>query len=254
MIASYIICTTPRSGSTLLCKLLASTGKAGQPDSFYHRPKFMREWADEWGLSDSGTFSKSDFDRAYLAAAMKAGDAGTGIFGLRLQQKYLELLSQTLDHIYPGLLSDKDRFERAFGKTLYLHLTREDKVAQAVSLVKAEQSGLWHLNADGTELERSAEPQEIHYDLKRIYQEFVALERDDNAWDSWFKQQEITPVRIRYEALAKNPSATLIQIFEALEIEPPDLGKIEPEVAKLADAESLVWMRRFRADLQSTAK
>ena len=61
-------------------------------------------------------------------------------------------------------------------------------------------------------------------------------------------------MRIRYEALAENPSATLIQIFEALEIEPPDLGKIEPEVAKLADAESLASMRRFWADLQSTAK
>lgn len=254
MIASYIICTTPRSGSTLLCKLLASTDKAGQPDSFYHRPEFMREWADEWGLSDTGTLSKSDFDRAYLDAAMKAGDAGTGIFGLRLQQEYLGLLSQTLDLIYPELLSDRDRFERAFGKTVYLHLTREDKVAQAVSLVKAEQSGLWHLNADGTELERLAAPQEIHYDFERIHREVVALERDDHAWDLWFKQQEITPVQIRYEALAENPSGTLIQIFDAFEVELPNLGNIQPVVAKPADTESLEWMCRFRADLQAAIK
>ena len=254
MIASYIICTTPRSGSTLLCKLLASTGKAGQPDSFYHRPEFMREWADEWGLSDTGTLTKSDFDRAYLAAAMKAGDAGTGIFGLRLQQEYLQLLSQTLDQIYPQLPSDGDRYQRAFGKTLYLHLTREDKVAQAVSLVKAEQSGLWHLNSDGTELERLAAPQELHYDFGRIHREVVSLEQDDQAWDNWFKQQKVTPVQIRYEALAENPAGTLIQIFEALEIEPPNVDNIEPAVAKLADSKSLEWMRRFRADLQSITK
>jgi LPS sulfotransferase NodH len=254
MIASYIICTTPRSGSTLLCKLLASTGKARQPDSFYHRSEFMREWADEWGLSDSDTLSTSDFERAYLAAAVKAGGAGTGIFGLRLQQEYLRLLSQTLDLGYPKLLSDRARFEHAFGRTLYLHLTREDKVAQAVSLVKAQQSGFWHLNADGTELERLAEPQEVHYDFERIHREVVALEHDDHAWDIWFKQQEIIPVRIRYETLADNPSGTLIQMFDTFEIEPSNLGNIEPEVAKLADAESLEWMRRFRADLQSTAK
>ncbi|MEM1201062.1 MAG: Stf0 family sulfotransferase, partial [Pseudomonadota bacterium] len=28
---AYVICTSPRSGSTLLCKLLAPTGIAGKP-------------------------------------------------------------------------------------------------------------------------------------------------------------------------------------------------------------------------------
>ena len=35
---SYVLCTSPRSGSTLLCKLLAATGVAGNPDSYFHRP------------------------------------------------------------------------------------------------------------------------------------------------------------------------------------------------------------------------
>jgi LPS sulfotransferase NodH len=52
-------------------------------------------------------------------------------------------------------------------------------------------------------------------------------------------------VRIRYETSAENPSGTLIQIFDAFEIEPPNLPNIELEVAKLADAESLEWIRRF---------
>src|ERR1700761_9174260 len=116
MTTSYIICTTPRSGSTLLCKLLASTSKAGDPHSFYHRAEYMREWAAKWGLPDADTVPENDFDSAYLAAVVKAGKAGTGIFGLRLQQEYLELLSETLDRIYQGLPSDTHRFERAFGK------------------------------------------------------------------------------------------------------------------------------------------
>src|SRR6266852_7972422 len=103
MITSYIICTTPRSGSTLLCKLLAATGRTGNPDSFYHRAKFMREWATEWGLPEANMVSKTEFDRAYLTAAVKAGQAGTGVLGLRLQYEYLPLLSETLDRIYPGL-------------------------------------------------------------------------------------------------------------------------------------------------------
>ena len=96
MTTSYIICTTPRSGSTLLCKLLASTSKAGDPHSFYHRAEYMREWAAKWGLPDPETVSRRDFDVAYLAAAVAAGKGGTPIFGMRLQQGYLQFLSETL--------------------------------------------------------------------------------------------------------------------------------------------------------------
>ena len=34
---SYLICTTPRSGSTLLCELLADTGIAGRPDEYFQQ-------------------------------------------------------------------------------------------------------------------------------------------------------------------------------------------------------------------------
>ena len=40
---SYALCATPRSGSTLLCDLLADTGVAGRPDSFF-RPQAIAEW------------------------------------------------------------------------------------------------------------------------------------------------------------------------------------------------------------------
>nr|WP_245766264.1 Stf0 family sulfotransferase [Sulfitobacter brevis] len=44
-----MICATPRSGSTLLCTLLRSTGIAGDPNSYF-RPNDVAEWALEWGL------------------------------------------------------------------------------------------------------------------------------------------------------------------------------------------------------------
>ena len=46
MFDAYIICGTPRTGSTLLCKLLASTGTSGDPHSFYRRQD-LPEWAEE---------------------------------------------------------------------------------------------------------------------------------------------------------------------------------------------------------------
>jgi LPS sulfotransferase NodH len=209
----------------------------------------MREWAAEWGLPEANMVSKNEFDGAYLTAAVKAGQAGTGVFGLRLQFEYLRLLSETLDRLYPGLLSDTSRFERAFGKLLYFHLSRGDKVAQAVSLVKAEQSGLWHLNMDGTELERLAAPQEPHYDFAAIHREVISLEQADHAWIEWFTRHQIDPVRLSYEVFADHPAETVIEICKALGTEPPAAETIKPHLAKLSDAMSLEWIHRYNADL-----
>jgi LPS sulfotransferase NodH len=253
MFHGYIICGTPRTGSTLLCNLLASTKKTGNPDSFYGR-KFMPAWAQEWRLPDRDTMSERDFNIAYLNAAVAAGTGGTGIFGLRLMRENLDELSAILDQIFPQLPSDKARLEKAFGRILYIYLSREDKLAQAISLVKAEQTGLWHIAPDGTEIERLSPPQEPHYDFARINREVLELESYDRAWNSWFDAQGIDPLCVGYETLSASPAAVLIGICETLGIPPPNAHDIKPGVAKLADETSLDWMRRYRSDIGSAAR
>lgn len=253
MFDGYIICGTPRTGSTLLCNLLASTKTTGTPDSFYGR-KFMSWWAEEWGLPGRDTMSERDFNIAYLKAAVAAGKGGTGIFGLRLMRENLDELSAILDQIFPQLPSDRARLERAFGRILYIHLSREDKLAQAISLVKAEQTGLWHIAPDGTEIERLAPPEEPHYDFARINREVVELESYDTAWNSWFDAQGIEPLRISYEIISANPAAVLIGICDALGVQAPNARDVRPGVAKLADETSLDWMRLYRSDAGDNLK
>ncbi len=247
MLDGYIICGTPRSGSTLLCGLLASTKTAGDPHSFY-RQENIAEWAEEWHLPHPDTMSAHAFDVAYLEAAIQAGKGGTDIFGLRLMRENLDELQAVLDRIYPKLPSDKARFEKAFGRVLYIHLSRENKLAQAVSLIKAEQTGLWHIAPDGTEIERVAPAQEPRYDFKRIQRELAELEAYDAAWNVWFAAQGIVPLRIGYERLSADPAAALASICEALGVQPPNAADVKPGVAKLSDAISLDWIRRFRLD------
>nr|WP_292066262.1 Stf0 family sulfotransferase [Mesorhizobium sp.] len=74
MFDAYIICGTPRTGSTLLCDLLTSTKRTGAPHSFYRRQDIV-EWAEEWKLPDRGTMSELDFNVAYLNAAIAAARA-----------------------------------------------------------------------------------------------------------------------------------------------------------------------------------
>ena len=252
MFDAYIMCGTPRTGSTLLCDLLASTRRAGSPNSFYRRQS-LSDWAKEWNLPSPDRMSERDYNIEYLNAAISAGRGGTDIFGLRLMRENLGELSAILDQIFPGLPSDRTRFEKAFGKILYLHLSREDKLAQAVSLVKAEQTGLWHVAPDGTEIERLAPPQDPQYDFARIRQEVAELESYDRAWNTWFDEQNITPLRIGYETLAASPARQLARICEALSIPAPKTDEVRPGVAKLSDETSLDWMRRYHLDLDRSA-
>ncbi|MCA0047666.1 sulfotransferase [Mesorhizobium sp. B283B1A] len=247
MFDAYIICGTPRTGSTLLCKLLASTGTSGDPHSFYRRQD-VTEWAQEWKLPARETMDELEFSVAYLEAAIAAGKGGTDIFGLRLMRENLDELSAILDRIFPGLASDTARFEKAFGHVLYIHLSREDKLAQAVSLVKAQQTGLWHVAPDGTEIERVGVPAQPRYDFRRIKGELAELEAYDAAWNTWFAKQGVTPLRVGYERLSADPAAALLTICEALGVQAPDAEAVRPGVAKLSDETSLDWMRRFHVD------
>ena len=244
---SYIICATPRSGSTLLCDLLADTGIAGRPNSFFRRESFL-EWADDFNVSATEWPSAHEFDQTYLTAVRREGTDGTPVFGMRLMWESVGDLSNRLDSFYPGLPSDEARFRAAFGPAVYVHLSREDKVAQAVSRLRAEQSGLWHVNADGTERERMKPGQAPVYDSHGLSALVSELEKQDAAWLSWFAQQGIQPVRITYESLSTEPQSTLATVLSALGLDPAIAATLEPKTAKLSESESREWVSRFRAE------
>jgi LPS sulfotransferase NodH len=243
---SYIICATPRTGSTLLCGLLAATGIAGKPDSFFRR-QTITWWAGHLNVTVPETAPAAQFNRAYLDAVLREGDGETGMFGLRLMMENVGELSDRLDTLYPGLASDGARFEKAFGNPLYIHLARTDKVAQAVSLAKAMQTGLWHIAPDGTEIERMSPPQTPGYDHRLLEQHVAEFECFEQAWKRWFERHRINPVQVEYEALSANPQPVLASILDHLGLDVAAASGVVPDVAKLADEDSLEWIKRYNA-------
>lgn len=241
MYDAVILCGTPRSGSTLLCGLLGDAG-AGAPDSFFGE-RFMDDFAADWGLPPG---RDTGWEKRYLDAALRAGRNGTPIFALRLMRENLEFMLGFLSRLFPGGLTGKPLIGEAFGRVLFLHLSRRDKLAQAVSRVKAEQTGLWHIAPDGSEIERTAPPQAPRYDFDRIHAEVTALEAYDAAWNDWFAAESIAPLRITYEELSENPAAPLHRVCSALGLPLPE--QVRPGVARLSDATSAEWIRRYRSE------
>jgi trehalose 2-sulfotransferase len=240
---AYFLCATPRSGTTLLCDFLSGTGRAGRPQSYY-RCQDMERRANAYGLQPKDFLNQRDFDCAYLQAVLQEGTAETGIFGLRIMWGTIGELAKRMSWLQPAA-TPVALFDEIFGPLVYVHVGRRDKVAQAVSLLKAEQSGLWHLAADGSERQRTAPAVAVRYDGDRIASLVAELERDDAAWSDFFAMNGIKPVRVEYESLDTNPRAEVQKILEALHVPPAFADSLKPQTSKMADAESDAWRERF---------
>jgi len=229
-----------------LCRLLAETGVSGAPGSHFHKPS-LEAWAASYGIERGGA-SDDETRAAVFAAALEKGRGGTDVFGLRLQRHSFAFFTAQLSIMYPDHGSDRERLEAAFGRTLFIHLTRENKLDQAISYVKAMQSGLWHAAPDGTEIERLSAPADPVYDRAAIAAQLEASCRMEAEWVDWFAQEGITPLKITYDALSADPHAARARVLEVLGVE------FEPEsaavpVAKLADAVNQEWAERFRREV-----
>jgi LPS sulfotransferase NodH len=244
--SSYIICGTPRSGSTMLCRLLENCG-CGRPESYFRRQS-IRGIAEDLGVTRHGDDEPVDFSRRYLAAVIEEGRADTDIFGLRVMFETLPELSERLETLFPEFSDAPARFERAFGRPLYIHLSRGDKVAQAVSLYKALRTGLWHRAADGSEMERTAPHQDAEYDAEKIGATVAELSAHDDGWQEWFAAHGITPLRLRYEELSLDPRSGLRTVLAALGRDASLADHIAPSTARLFDEESARWVARFREE------
>ena len=243
--SSYIICATPRSGSTLLCDLLTASGAAGRPNS-YLRSQDIEYWTRLWGVERPTTMSDSEFNSTYLAAMKGAGSADTGIFGLRLMWDTVSDIERRLILAFGETADFAALVQRALGTTLFIHLSRRDKDAQAVSLVRAEQTGLWHVAADGSERERTAPPKAPSFNAARIGSARERLLFGDANWSSFFDQCAIKPLKIIYEDLAKDPQSTLAQILSMLGRDTRIASMIRPATAKMADRTSLAWEQQMK--------
>ena len=244
---SYVICTSPRSGSTLLCKLLAETSVAGVPESYFHRPS-MSSWLNAFELTVKDDATEQDIIRSIVRSAIAKGRRDDGLFGLRLQRHSAKYLIEKLGVLHPECLSVADRFHAAFGNTAFVHLSRGDKVEQAVSHVKAEQTGLWHIAPDGTELERQSPPTAPSYDADRILARLVELSNYDQQWVEWFAMEKLDPIQVTYENLSARPIETLAGLLNQLGLDGGAAAGIVPSVAKLADGVNRDWVARFRSE------
>lgn len=236
---SYLICATPRSGSTLLCGLLRSTGVAGRPESYFRRQS-VSAYADEWGLPPRGD-ALTEVD-GFVRAAVAAGSTPNGVFGARIMWGTMTELIDALSGAHAdGPASALELLTEAFGRTRFLHLRRVDTVAQAVSWARAEQTHYWH---PGEEVATGG--QEPHFDRDLIDELVHTIDRHERAWQDWFAGQGLSPFELTYEDLAEDPIGVTEAVLEHPGLVLPADRTITVRDRRQADDLNADWITRYR--------
>jgi len=234
--SSYFVCGTPRSGSWLLCGLLASTGVAGRPHEwFYQGTEEANRRA--WGIS---CFSD------YLSRVHEAGTTPNGVFGSKLMRAQLADLLVRL-RLLGDAVSDSSLIERHFPSPHFVWIRREDVAAQAVSWAKAIQTGQWHHWDEPTD--SSAVP---IYDREQIEALADEVARDNAAWRAWFAANDIRPLVVRFEDLVANVVAVTREVLVFLNL-PADRVAIAKRTVRTGDHVNAEWLGRYLARTDNRA-
>jgi len=232
------ICTTPRTGSSMLRGDIRSTGAMGDP----------REW---FNLNRGGRFQQEaqargvpsgDLD-AYIAALKENTATENGVVGVKVFELHLrQLVGEGMLPEGPGRLR---ALAERFGTPdpVIITLTRNNKLRQAISFTKAKQTRQW-----GTRGEAKGE---ATYDRKQIEAEIMDLIERETRWDRELEASGYTPdLRLIYEVLEHEREEMLMRIAVALELPDPEqivASRIqEPEfLERQADQYTEEWVDRF---------
>jgi LPS sulfotransferase NodH len=238
-VMSYVVCSTPRSGSGLLCRGLASRGLGGVPAEYFNVNQ-RAPLSSRWGTGDSLP--------SYVAALRARRSSPAGVFGTKLHADQLEQLS--LEALGPAAGSPAPALSAAFLERLlpnlrYVRIVRLDVDRQAISLWTALHSGVWSVRDGPGEPSPAGAP----YDFDGIERCRRMIVDGDVYWDRFLRFNELRCVDVVYEqleiAFAETVAAVLSTILETA-VDPSAIAV--PDSRRQSDARSEELLARFTAD------
>jgi trehalose 2-sulfotransferase len=221
----YAICTSPRSGSNLLCQYLASTGRLGKPLEYFN--------AAGRRVHDHPDFP--DDPARQIECILTLGATANGIYGLKLFPAQFDTVAKSIPwaRMLPGLE--------------FVLLERRDVLGQAISVVRAAQTRQWRstMIPQGTPV----------YDGAAIRNSLHAAARDYARWQVFFARNGIDPTIMLCEDLVADPQRAVDQVAALFGLSgqtPIDPGRINLVIQR--DALNEAWKQRFRSEERDTSK
>jgi LPS sulfotransferase NodH len=237
------ICSTPRSGSYMLCRYMINAG-LGVPHEYFN-PLIMQQIAPRLGLGDTvaglrwryrGLRDRLPFPSAarvaemnflsQYATALIPRRCQRGIFAAKIHfDQYLTVLDNPVGHtILDG--------------GLFIHLFREDLLRQAISRNFSYITGRW---GDDDAVTTAPMPRGDLLEVRGIDREIATLSDEDREWRVFLARNGLAPLSISYEQLCRDPAGFVVAIAHRLGIDPATLqqGYSEPIIPSQSDDPAL---------------
>jgi LPS sulfotransferase NodH len=278
---SYLVCATPRSGSTLVCHALEETGVAGRPEEYFEalrhsgRPRRPEEYflgVEDQSIRDhlgersvgndpqprSPLWSRAAYDR-YLEWAFETGTTDNGVFGAKLMWGYFGEFVSLLRNI-PDCrdVPLAELMPAVFPDLTFVRVVRANKVRQAVSLWKAVQTATWRedqvsakvgsVEEDGGPPYRTfveAHRPQLRFHYRAIHHLLEGLLTEEASWDAFFEHCGIKPVLVLYENFAADYETSTLNLLERLDLSPPGGFEFEPRMKRQTDRINDDWTKRY---------
>lgn len=235
----YIILATHRTGSNLLCRGLNDLNIAGHPGEF-----FMH--VDTIDGPDPTLFGKPAEE--FTKLMYQSGTTDNGVFGIKTMWQNLEsAFNYYHQQGYTKASTPFALFNELFPAAKYIYIRREDKIRQAVSLVKAMKTGYYtSIQQDQAEVQ-SYSPNNIEYDEMLLHKVYQRLKLEDEQWDALIHKNSIQALRINYEEFTQNYESSIREALRFIGIESWSNAVIKSNpLRKQADNTNEEWVRRFK--------
>ena len=237
---TLLVCTHPRSGSTLLGESIYSAGGLGCPLEYFHRG-FRPALAERWQAPDLPT---------YIQAVYRHRTDPTGVLSVKLFWTDVEETIREKRHTdrngidandspgvavlaHPRIL---ETLREIFPNPSFVHLSRRDRVRNAVSALVAEQTQRWRSLPGASPTSRAPD---VTYDYERILRLMAHSDHCQSQWSDFFATNRITPFELTYEELISKGSEDLLAALG--NSRPPPV----PRLRRQADARSESLVLRF---------
>ncbi|NJW54047.1 Stf0 family sulfotransferase [Salinimicrobium oceani] len=213
-ISSYVICSTARSGSTLLARSLLMTDKAGLPHEYFdesNKGDFYKRW-------------KFNSIQEYIEYLKVHRVSKNGYFGFKIHYNQ-----------YNSVFEDIP-LESFFPNIKYIFITRKDKIMQGISLEKATQTNKWSSEFKAVNTSR--------FNYSNIKENVDQLKYDEERWLEYFKRNKVKPFIVTYENFIADYKGTVKEILTFLNINEP--VKIEdPSILQQRDFSNYYWKLKY---------
>lgn len=237
-----VLCATQRCGSTMIIEDMRNTGVLGRPE----------EWFIPWTPERTDVNWTDELERV-----RQHGTGANGVFAVKLMANQLTgiegCLRQVLD---PPPGRPFFRLHKLFETATWVWLKRRDTVAQAVSRVMSQQTGINHAT-DGAEHfagnlmkggNLAGYNASVSYSYDTILRECTAITLETLAWQRFFEAFGIAPLVLTYEDTIHDADMThLDRIAEAAGVSGP-LQKVPRRLVKLGNSRNDDFAGRFHRE------